>query len=75
MPLIFLVNLPLAYKHMIEGFFNQHMEDIVVLMLEKQSNEAPKEFGVADLLEYLHARNGNAVAEDLNRQNLTSRSL
>ena len=63
--LVLIVDISLADENMVEGLFNQHMKDVVVLMFEKQVNESAKETYFTDLAEDLVAGNRNAVTEQL----------
>lgn len=75
MLLVLLVDLALADEHMVEGLLDQHVQDVVLLVLEQQVYQASKELGVADLAEDLEAGDGDAVAEDLSDGRVTSSSL
>jgi hypothetical protein len=65
MLLILLVNLALADEDMIERFLNEHMKDIVLLVLEEETNQAAKESRLAYPFIDLHAGYRDAVAKDL----------
>lgn len=65
MLLIVLVDLPLANENMIEWFFNEHMQNVTVLMFEKQRDQVPKKLHLADLLQDAHTRNRYAMTQYL----------
>jgi hypothetical protein len=60
---------------MIKRLLNEHVQHIVLLVLEHQGDQAPEQIHLTYLLEDPFARNRNAVTEHLNKRANTYSSL
>lgn len=61
------IDLPLTDEDMQETLLNQHMQNIILFMLEQQSNQATKKPGLLNGLKNLLAGDGDTVTENFQK--------
>ena len=62
---IFLIDFSLAHKDVIKGLFNQHVQNVIILMFKQQTNQPCKKSYLANPSQYTITSNRYAMTQHL----------